>query len=205
MRDRVVESIQEIKRFYMSRKSLFSSPDPKVSKVWFTGLSGSGKSTIANTLERRLYELGYHTYLLDGDNIRHGLNSDLGFDDGSRVENIRRIGEVAKLFVDSGIIVLTAFISPFKSDREEVRVLVEEDEFIEIFIDASIDICERRDPKGLYKKAREGEIKNFTGIDSPYEVPVNPEIYLMNGEVAIDENVDIILDYLKENRYIDVG
>jgi adenylylsulfate kinase len=142
---------------------------------------------------------------LDGDNIRHGLNSDLGFDDGSRVENIRRIGEVAKLFVDSGIIVLTAFISPFKSDREEVRVLVEEDEFIEIFIDASIDICERRDPKGLYKKAREGEIKNFTGIDSPYEVPVNPEIYLMNGEVAIDENVDIILDYLKENRYIDVG
>jgi adenylylsulfate kinase len=142
---------------------------------------------------------------LDGDNIRHGLNSDLGFDDGSRVENIRRIGEVAKLFVDSGMIVLTAFISPFKSDREEVRVLVEEDEFIEIFVDASIDICERRDPKGLYKKAREGEIKNFTGIDSPYEVPVNPEIYLMNGEVAIDENVDIILNYLKENRYIDVG
>ena len=170
--------------------------------LWFTGLSGSGKSTIANTLERRLYELGNHTYLLDGDNIRHGLNSDLGFDDESRIENIRRIGEVAKLFVDSGMIVLTAFISPFKSDREEVRVLVEEDEFIEIFIDASIDICERRDPKGLYKKAREGEIKNFTGIDSPYEVPANPEIYLMNGEVAIDDNVDIILDYLIGKGYI---
>jgi len=172
--------------------------------LWFTGLSGSGKSTIANALEVKLYELNYHTYLLDGDNIRHGLNCDLGFDNKSRVENIRRIGEVSKLFVDSGMIVLTAFISPFKSDREQVRKLVDRDNFIEIFVDASIDICEKRDPKGLYKKAREGEIKNFTGIDSPYETPLNPEIYLMNSEVAIDGNVDIILNYLSSNGYIDV-
>ena len=170
--------------------------------LWFTGLSGSGKSTIANALESKLYSMNYHTYLLDGDNIRHGLNSDLGFDDKSRIENIRRIGEVAKLFVDSGLIVLTAFISPFKSDREWVRDLVEEDEFIEIFVDTPIDVCEGRDPKGLYKKARGGEIQNFTGIDSPYEAPINPEIYLINSKVTIDNNVDIILEFLINNGYI---
>ncbi|MEA2027912.1 MAG: adenylyl-sulfate kinase, partial [Campylobacterota bacterium] len=152
--------------------------------LWFTGLSGSGKSTIANALEAKLYELNCHTYLLDGDNVRHGLNRDLGFDDASRIENIRRIGEVAKLFVDSGMIVATAFISPFISDREIVRSLVEEGEFIEVFIDTPLEVCQARDPKGLYQKALAGEIKNFTGIDSPYEAPTNPEISINTQELG---------------------
>ena len=135
--------------------------------IWFTGLSGSGKSTIANELEIRLNQLGIHTYLLDGDNIRHGLNKNLDFSDEGRKENVRRIGEVAKLFVDAGIIVLTAFISPFREDRENVRKLLNKDEFIEVFVDADLETCESRDPKGLYKKARAGEIKDFTGISSP--------------------------------------
>jgi len=146
--------------------------------LWFTGLSGSGKSTLANALEQKLFELNYHTYLLNGDNIRCDINNDLGFDEKSRVENIRRIGEIAKLFVDSGLIVITAFISPFIKDRKFVRNLVDKDEFIEIFIDTSLEICEKRDPKGLYKKVRDGKIKNFTGIDSPYEKPLNPDLYL---------------------------
>lgn len=137
--------------------------------LWFTGLSGSGKSTIAGAIEKVLHSNSNLTYLLDGDNVRHGLNKDLGFDEASRIENIRRIGEVSKLFVDSGLIVLSAFISPFRSDRELVKELVEGSEFIEIFIDTPLDVCENRDPKGLYKKARKGEIKDFTGIDSPYE------------------------------------
>ena len=189
---------------YINKKQRAKIKNQKSCILWFTGLSGSGKSTLANALEVELYKLNYHTYLLDGDNIRHGLNFDLGFDDKSRVENIRRIGEVAKLFVDSGLIVLTAFISPFKSDREKVRALVEEREFIEIFVDVSIEVCEQRDPKGLYKKARTGEIKDFTGVDAPYETPRNPEIYLKNSEVSIDMNVDIIFNYLNENGYIDV-
>lgn len=172
--------------------------------LWFTGLSGSGKSTLANALEAKLFKLGLHTYLLDGDNVRHGLNADLGFDDKARVENIRRIGEVAKLFVDSGTIVITAFISPFIVDREQVRKLVQKNEFIEIYIDASLEICENRDPKGLYKKARAGYIKNFTGIDSPYEKPLNPEIHLMNNETEVEKNIDIVIEYLKINGYINV-
>lgn len=172
--------------------------------LWFTGLSGSGKSTLANGLESRLFEMGCHTYLLDGDNIRHGLNSDLGFDDKSRVENIRRVGEVAKLFVDSGIIVLCAFISPFIQERKQVRSIVNEGEFIEIFVDAKLDICEKRDPKGLYKKARKGEIKNFTGIDSLYEIPINPEIHLINDQENIKNSIDKMVRYLGENGYIDV-
>lgn len=172
--------------------------------LWFTGLSGSGKSTLANALELKLYDLGFHTYLLDGDNIRHGLNGDLGFDDSSRIENIRRIGEVSKLFVDSGTIVLTAFISPFIDDREQVRNLVDGEEFIEVFVDTPLKVCEQRDPKGLYKKAREGEIMNFTGIDSPYEKPENPEIRIVNDKSDIKENIDIIINYLKENGYINV-
>ena len=171
--------------------------------LWFTGFSGSGKSTLANALEKRLYDLGYHTYLLDGDNIRYGLNSDLGFDEVSRVENIRRIGEVSKLFVDSGTIVLTAFISPFVKDRQIVRDLVEKDEFVEIFIDTTLEVCEKRDSKGLYKKARNGDIKNFTGIDSPYEKPISCEIYLENSKVSIDENIDKIILYLKQGGYIE--
>ena len=172
--------------------------------LWFTGLSGSGKSTLANALEARLYELGLHTYLLDGDNVRHGLNADLGFDEASRVENIRRVGEVAKLFVDSGTIIITAFISPFISDRTQVRSLVKEGEFIEIFVDAPLEVCESRDSKGLYKKARAGEIKNFTGIDSPYEKPINAELHIVNDKTELNENIDKITDYLKTNGYIDV-
>jgi len=170
--------------------------------LWFTGLSASGKSTIANIIEQKLFELNYKTYLLDGDNVRHGLNKDLGFDEKSRVENIRRIGEVAKLFNDAGLIVLTAFISPFKSDRKMVRDLFKESDFLEIFIDASIEICEKRDPKGMYKKARSGEIKNFTGISSPYEAPENPEIHVINNELSLEEASNKIVQYLIENNYI---
>lgn len=170
--------------------------------LWFTGLSGSGKSTIANAVEAKLYEMGKHTYLLDGDNIRHGLNRDLGFSEKDRIENIRRIGEVAKLFVDSGLIVLTAFISPFQKDRDLVRKMVEESEFIEIYVDTPLEICEQRDPKGLYKKARAGEIPNFTGISSPYEPPKNPEIHLKNDKMSIEECVEKVIEYLKDNKYI---
>jgi sulfate adenylyltransferase subunit 2 len=170
--------------------------------LWFTGLSGSGKSTIANALEEILYENGNTTYLLDGDNVRRGLNKDLGFDENSRIENIRRIGEVSKLFIDSGHIVLSAFISPFTSDRNMARSLVEYGEFIEIFIDTPLRICEQRDPKGLYKKARKGAIKNFTGIDSPYEKPINPEIHIKNDAIIIEQACYKILEYLLDNDYI---
>ncbi|MBN2825664.1 MAG: adenylyl-sulfate kinase [Campylobacterales bacterium] len=170
--------------------------------LWFTGLSGSGKSTIANALEAKLYQLNHHTYLLDGDNVRHGLNKDLGFDDASRIENIRRIGEVAKLFVDSGVIVITAFISPFISDRAIVRSLVEDGEFIEVFIDTPIEICQQRDPKGLYQKALAGEIKNFTGIDSPYEAPIKPEIHIQTDSMSIENGVEKIVEYLKNKGYV---
>ena len=168
--------------------------------LWFTGLSGSGKSTIANRVEELLYKNKNYTYLLDGDNIRHGLNKDLGFDERSRVENIRRIGEVVKLFVDSGLIVLSAFISPFKKDREFVRNLLDRDEFIEIFIDTPLEVCEKRDVKGLYKQARRGEIKNFTGIDSPYEKPKNPEIWIK--DLSIEEASKTVIDYLIKKGYI---
>lgn len=170
--------------------------------LWLTGLSASGKSTIANLLEQNLYSLGINTYLLDGDNIRHGLNSDLGFDNDSRVENIRRIAETSKLFVDSGLLVITAFISPFIQEREMIRNLVEKDEFIEIFVNTPLEVCEQRDPKGLYQKVRQGQIKNFTGIDSPYEVPINPEIILDTTQLNIQECCDKIMNYLKKNKYI---
>lgn len=172
--------------------------------IWFTGLSGSGKSTIANGVEQRLHQLSKHTYLLDGDNVRHGLNKDLGFDENSRIENIRRIGEVSNLFIDAGIIVLSAFISPFLDDRSKVRQLVQLNEFIEVFVDADLKTCEDRDPKKLYQKARAGEIKNFTGISSPYEKPINPEVHLKNNTTKVDENVEIIISYLLNNGYIDV-
>lgn len=169
--------------------------------IWFTGLSGSGKSTLANVLETKLHTLNFHTYLLDGDNLRYGLNSDLGFDELSRTENIRRVGEIAKLLLDSGLIVLCTFISPFQKDREFVRNLVEKDEFIEVFVDTPLEICEQRDPKELYKKARSGEIKNFTGIDGLYEAPTNPEIHLDNHSAGLNDNLDIILTYLFKNGY----
>ncbi|HEY8553586.1 MAG TPA: sulfate adenylyltransferase subunit CysN [Burkholderiales bacterium] len=172
--------------------------------LWFTGLSGAGKSTIANLLDRRLHAMGRHTYLLDGDNVRHGLNKDLGFTDVDRVENIRRIAEVAKLMVDAGLIVLTAFISPFRSERRMARNLLAEGEFIEIFVDTPLAVAEGRDPKGLYKKARRGELKNFTGIDSPYEPPENPELRLDTTAATPEENVERILEFLRDRRIIDI-
>jgi len=171
--------------------------------LWFTGLSASGKSTIANIVEQKLFKMKYKTYLLDGDNVRHGLNKDLGFDENSRVENIRRIGEVAKLFNDSGLIVLTAFISPFVSDRKLVRDLFSEGYFLEVFIDSSLEVCEKRDPKGLYKKARSGEIDNFTGISSPYEKPENPEIHLLNNDAQLEDLSNEIIYFLIKNKYIE--
>ncbi|MES9682361.1 adenylyl-sulfate kinase [Bacillus sp. AFS001701] len=170
--------------------------------LWFTGLSASGKSTIANEIAKALYHLNVQQYVLDGDNIRHGLNKDLGFTDFDRTENIRRIGEVAKLFVDNGQIVLTAFISPFIADRNIVRSLVEQDEFIEVYVECSVETCESRDPKGLYKKAKNGEIQNFTGISSPYEAPINPEITLNTDRQSVQECVETILQFLKSKNYI---
>ncbi|WP_066064442.1 adenylyl-sulfate kinase [Neobacillus soli] len=170
--------------------------------LWFTGLSGSGKSTIANSVSSELYRLGINEYVLDGDNVRHGLNRDLGFSDHDRTENIRRIGEVAKLFVDSGAVVTTAFISPFHSDREQVRDLFEKEEFIEVYVECSLDECERRDPKQLYLKARRGEIKDFTGINSPYEAPEHPEIIIRSDLLTVEEAVKQIFGYLQEKNII---
>lgn len=170
--------------------------------LWFTGLSGSGKSTIANALDIALFERGYHTFLLDGDNVRHGLNKDLGFSDEDRVENIRRIGEVSKLFTDSGVIVLSAFISPFTSDRRLVRNLFPAGEFIEVFMDTPLETCEERDPKGLYEKARAGKIKDFTGIDSPYEAPERPEVRLDTSQMSVDDCVNRLINYLLDRQLI---
>ena len=169
-------------------RALLKNQTPRC--IWFTGLSGSGKSTIANLLEKRLHAEGRHTFILDGDNVRHGLNRDLGFTEADRVENIRRIAEVARLMVDAGLIVLVSFISPFRSERRMAREMFAEGEFIEVFVDTSLDECERRDPKGLYAKARRGELKNFTGIDSIYEPPERAEVHLNSGvdlpEVCMD-------------------
>lgn len=170
--------------------------------LWFTGLSGAGKSTIADKLEQKLYQAGKRTYLLDGDNVRHGLNQDLGFSDEDRVENIRRIGEMAKLFVDAGLIVLVSFISPFKSERQMARELMEDGEFIEIFVDTPLEVCEERDPKGLYKKARRGEIKHFTGIDSAYEAPDAPELRLQADQKGPDALSDEIIAFLDDQSYM---
>jgi adenylylsulfate kinase len=169
--------------------------------IWFTGLSGSGKSTLANALEYRLFELGYKTYVLDGDNVRMGLNKDLGFSNEDRKENIRRISEVANLFSDSGTLTLTAFISPFIEDRDIARNIIGEN-FIEVWVKANLEICEERDPKGLYKKARAGEIKNFTGIDSPYESPMNPELIIETDKLDIEQSINSIIDYLKQKNIL---
>ncbi|MCG9680312.1 adenylyl-sulfate kinase [Vibrio sp. Isolate24] len=170
--------------------------------LWFTGLSGAGKSTVAGALENKLAEQGYHTYLLDGDNVRHGLCSDLGFSEQDRRENIRRIGELAKLMADAGLIVLSAFISPHRAERQLVRDLLPDGEFLEVFVNTSLEVCEQRDPKGLYKKARAGEIANFTGIDSEYEAPLAPEIDLLAGEKSIDALVEDCLTALKQRNII---
>lgn len=182
------------------RRSQQKNQKPMV--LWLTGLSGSGKSTIANLLEKKLVEQGKHTYLLDGDNIRHGLCGDLGFSDADRVENIRRISEVAKLFVDSGTIVITAFISPFKVDRAYCRNLLQDGEFVEVFIDTPLDVCEQRDPKGLYQKARQGDIKNFTGLDSPYEAPEKPEVHLQYSEQSAEQSAEQIVNILIEKGFV---
>tara|TARA_B100000795_G_C22766294_1_gene425845 strand:+ start:129 stop:728 length:600 start_codon:yes stop_codon:yes gene_type:complete len=170
--------------------------------LWFTGLSGSGKSTLAHALEEKLFQMDFRTFVLDGDNVRHGLNSNLDFSDADRAENIRRISEVSKLMLDAGLIVMTAFISPFAKDRNEARDLITNDNFIEIYCNASLETCEKRDVKGLYKRARAGEIKNYTGIDSPYEAPENPELVIDTDNQSLEESVSTILSLLESNRII---
>ncbi|QVM99036.1 adenylyl-sulfate kinase [Pseudomonas sp. SORT22] len=170
--------------------------------IWLTGLSGAGKSTIANALDQFLIDQGFHTYLLDGDNVRHGLNKDLGFSEADRIENIRRVGEVSRLFVDAGVIVLCSFISPFCADRQLVRELVKGDEFVEVYVKASVATCEQRDVKGLYKKARAGQIKNFTGIDSPYEAPQQPELLLDTESQDVDACVAQLVAVLRGQGYL---
>ena len=186
----------------ITRAERSANKNQKPCLLWFTGLSGSGKSTIAHALDVALHRRGYHTFLLDGDNVRHGLCNDLGFSDQDREENIRRVGEVCKLFADAGLIVMSAFISPFTSDRRMVRKLFPAGEFIEVFMDTPLETCESRDPKGLYQKARAGQITHFTGIDSPYEVPAHPEIRLDTSRHSVEECVESLIDYLLERQLI---
>ena len=190
----------------VSREDRYTILRQKGATIWFTGLSGSGKSTIAVALERALFSMGKLTYRLDGDNVRLGINKNLGFSGDDRKENIRRIGEVAKLFGDAGTISLSSFISPYKADRDEVRALHEAANlpFVEVHVDCSLNVAEERDPKGLYKKARAGEIKNFTGIDDPYEVPEKPELHLHTDEMTVEEEVERIIEYLVSNGIIQI-
>lgn len=181
------------------RKKLFKQ---RPCIIWLTGLSASGKSSIANEVEQQLYERGHITYLLDGDILRHGLNIDLGFNKRDRIENIRRVGEVSKLFLDAGLIVLTAFISPFREGRNIARDLVKKGDFIEVYVDSPIDVCEERDPKGLYKKSRGLQIKDFTGIDSPYEAPESPEIHTYGYNQSVKQSSQSIIRFLEINNYI---
>ncbi|MBF0422484.1 MAG: adenylyl-sulfate kinase [Magnetococcales bacterium] len=170
--------------------------------VWFTGLSGSGKSTIIYAVEERLYKLGYRTFALDGDNVRHGLCADLGFSQGDRIENIRRVGEVAKLLTQAGVIVLAAFISPFRADRQKVRNLMEAGDFIEVYCHCPLEICEARDVKGLYKKARAGEVRDFTGISSPYEEPSHPDLVLHTGEDSVERCTELVMEKIKSRLQV---
>jgi adenylylsulfate kinase len=179
------------------------SQEPLV--IWFTGLSASGKSTIAGALEQILTQQDYHTYLLDGDNVRHGLCKDLGFSDADRKENIRRVGEVAKLGADAGLIILAAFISPFRSDRRIVRDILPAGQFVEVFVDASLGVCKQRDPKGLYEKAERGDIKMFTGIDSPYETPEAPEVHIDAEALTVAESVNQLLEFLYQSSILKAG
>ena len=187
----------------IDRRKLEKMHGHKGMVLWFTGLSGSGKSTLANALNEALHLKGISTYVLDGDNIRHGLCKDLGFSDNDREENIRRIGEVANLFMNAGIVAITAFVSPFKADRDKARSIIGNNDFIEIYCAASLSVCEKRDTKGLYKKARLGEIKEFTGISSPYEIPENPEITIDTGNIGLTDSVEQIINYLDRKFDID--
>ena len=188
----------------IARSDRYAMMGQKGATLWFTGLSGSGKSTVAVALEKALYKRGKLSYRLDGDNIRLGINKNLGFSAEDRTENIRRIGEISKLLVDCGVIALSSFISPYQEDRDRVRALHAESgfAFIEVFIDCTLDVAETRDPKGLYKKARAGEIKNFTGIDDPYEPPQNPEIHLHTDQMTLEQEVSLIICYLEDNKII---
>lgn len=187
--------------YHITKQDRRSKNNQKSCVVWFTGFSGSGKSTLANALEHRLFEMSKNTYVLDGDNVRHGLNKDLTFSAKDRTENIRRVGEVSTLMVDAGMFVMTAFISPYASDRNMVRSLLDKEEFLEVFVDCPIDVCEERDVKGLYKKARKGIIKDFTGIDAPYEAPESPEIIVATDTHSIDECINQIIEYMEKNEY----
>ena len=187
--------------FLIKKENREKNKKQKSCTIWLTGLSGSGKSTIANLVEATLYEMGYHTYTLDGDNTRLGLNRDLNFSEEDRIENIRRVSEVSKLMNDAGIITISSFISPYEKNREQAKEIIGDD-FIEVFIKTDLEVCEERDSKGLYKKARAGEIKDFTGISSPYEVPKNAIVLENNKEEDIQNNVDFIINYLKKNNYL---
>lgn len=186
----------------VSRKDREALNGHKGVTIWLTGLSAAGKSTLAVAVEDRLHQRGYRTYILDGDNIRHGLNNNLGFSPEDRSENIRRVGEVAKLFTDCGIITLIAFISPYRDDRNLVRALFHPGDFLEVFVDCPLTVCEQRDPKGIYKKARNGEIPNFTGISAPYEIPRNPELHIDTSSMPVDVCAILLTDYLTKNGYI---
>lgn len=187
----------------ISREERYQLNSHRSCLIWFTGLSGAGKSTLATAVEKELFDYGIRSYVLDGDNIRHGLNNNLGFSPEDRKENIRRIGEVSKLFVDAGLFALTAFISPYREDRDMVRELFPNYEFIEVFVKCPLEICETRDPKGMYKKARKGEIQQFTGISAPYEEPINPEIVVESDTQTLEQSVEQVIQYLKENHYLD--
>lgn len=186
----------------INKQNRWQKNSHKSACIWITGLSASGKSTIATELEQRLHQAKINTFVLDGDNVRHGLNKDLGFTEKDRRENLRRVGEVAKLLVEAGILTIAAFISPYKADRDTTRKLFSQGEFIEIYLDCDISVCEQRDPKGLYKKARSGEIQNFTGISAPYEIPENPEITISTDRLSVNESLDRIFSYLIEKEII---